>query len=346
MLRLPISHDTAEFEVAVDLDKSGILAKDKVKQACHILDKQGFVILTDLLTEEESTNGLNLVTEQLADPDRERSDFASQVDIQYVRRDFCPLPSTKPILSFSSLVCKRISTILLEHTGASRPVLEISTLTSYEGSSHQYLHRDPEGIISVLVAVDTINEQQGGTLLVPGTHPYLGSDYEHDGLATLYMHHFQKMVNTRIFAYNFAKLRRIMKTQQPSMSAQEYRRRMYYSPSLHDDHQPNLFNFLLGRNSYFDLTNFNPLELIRIFRHKRAARKAYKLIQVCPSRGSVIIYRSDMLHAGPDNCSTRPRYFFNINIAREMVHPVYGEEGYSSHSTLKENPLCLDDLIK
>ena len=46
------------------------------------------------------------------------------------------------------------------------------------------------------------------------------------------------------------------------------------------------------------------------------------------ARVTVILYRSDLLHAGPDNRSPYPRRFFGMSIARDIIEPKYWHDGY------------------
>ena len=68
-------------------------------------------------------------------------------------------------------------------------------------------------------------------------------------------------------------------------------------------------------------------------------------MQTAPARGTVILYRSDMLHAGPDNRTDNPRYFFGMSIARDVVFEEQWREGYSSHESLLDNPQNYGDLL-
>lgn len=58
----------------------------------------------------------------------------------------------------------------------------------------------------------------------------------------------------------------------------------------------------------------------------------------------MIVYYSDMLHAGPDNRLAAPRYFFNMNIAREAISRESWQGGYTPHSSLLAAPITLDRL--
>lgn len=190
MGQLDVSYDTREFEVAAELDQSGRLTPACARQVCKILDEQGFVVIPNLMSEEEAAEGLRLVHDAIDDANREIGAFASQTDIQYRRRDFCPLPSTKPVLTYAAMLCQRLQQVLVEYCGRTRQVLEISTLTSYLGSSHQYIHRDPDGVLCMFAAVDDVSPEQGGTVFVPGTHTYSGADMKHGGKAILFVRLF------------------------------------------------------------------------------------------------------------------------------------------------------------
>ena len=60
----------------------------------------------------------------------------------------------------------------------------------------------------------------------------------------------------------------------------------------------------------------------------------FRLVQTAPRKGTVILYRSDLLHAGPDNRSLHPRRFFGMSIARDVIEHKYWHDGYSPHPTL------------
>jgi ectoine hydroxylase-related dioxygenase (phytanoyl-CoA dioxygenase family) len=343
MADLNVSFDTAEFEVHAALDSRGRLTHDCASQAQVILDTHGFVLIRDLLSDEEAADGLALVRQVIDNPDRETGAFASETDIRHRRRDFCPLPSTAPVLDYSHMLCHRLEEVLLEYCGRSRQVIEISTLTSYRGSSHQYIHRDPEGVLCMFVAVDDVSPEQGGTVFVPGTHPYNGSEDAHDGKANMLMRLFQAQANFRILRYNLANLWRVRKSVEPPITWRELRARVF---SLRTDlHQPNLARFFIG-GSAFTILNFTPLNILNFFCYRKLLKKAYRLVQAAPKKGSVMLYRSDMLHAGPDNRSPKPRYFFNLNIARDLVLMERWQHGYSPHPTLLAHPVSLGGLLE
>ena len=54
MATLSVSHDTSDFEVAAVLDETGQLTDICARKAYHLLDRQGFVILTGLLSPREA----------------------------------------------------------------------------------------------------------------------------------------------------------------------------------------------------------------------------------------------------------------------------------------------------
>ncbi|MEQ1807663.1 MAG: hypothetical protein ABL900_19965 [Burkholderiaceae bacterium] len=112
-----------------------------------------------------------------------------------------------------------------------------------------------------------------------------------------------------------------------------------------DDHQPNMLRFLLGKSGVFKISMLDPLTLLRLWRERRMLDCTFRLVQATPKKGTVILYRSDMLHAGPDNRARKPRYFFSLSIARDAMHPKLRSEGYSPHSTLLAEPKTLGDLL-
>ena len=119
-----------------------------------------------------------------------------------------------------------------------------------------------------------------------------------------------------------------------------------FSTKQKDSHQPNIFHFLSSRNEEFRLSQFGPRSLIKWFLYKKEALKIFHLLQVSPKKGTVVIYQSDMLHAGPDNKSEKPRYFLSLNIARIEMDENRRRFGYSPHSSLLADPKTLGQLIE
>lgn len=343
MVNLEVSYDTQEFEVLPELDENGCLTDSCARQICRILDESGFVVISHLMSDQEASTGLQIVRDSIADPNREMGAFASQTDIRYGRRDFCPLPSTKPVLSYATLLCQRLEKVLGEYCGRTRNILEISTMTSYLGSSHQYIHRDPEGVLCLFAAVDDVSPAQGGTVFVPGTHNYSGADMKYDCNADQLMQLYQILSNIRILRYNLSNLWRMHKAAEPPISWQEFRNRIF--SRRFDDHQPNLIRFILGKNSVFDLFSLRPRNLLKLFKHRKILKETFRLVQTTPKKGTVILYRSDMLHAGPDNRSPKPRFFFGMSIARDLIFPERWRNGYAPHSSLVAEPKLLGDLL-
>lgn len=343
MNELKVSNDTSAFEVPAALDEQGRLTAQCVRQALAMMDANGLVILTDLLSDEEADLGLALIRQTIADPDRNRCTFASETDNRYVRRDFCSLPATPAVTSFAGMFCKRLEGIYSEYCGRSRSLLEVITLTSYRGSSHQYIHRDPMGVISLLAAVEDVSDQQGGTVFVPGTHMYAGAENRHGGQAYALMELFRIRSNWRIFLHNLKKLMVMRKSTETPLAPGEFRDRVF--STKWDQHQPNLLRFVLGKNAQFSLRHLGPRNLWKLYREGKALDQTFRLFQTAPRKGSVILYRSDLLHAGPDNRSSRPRRFFGMSIARDMIETKYWHDGYSPDPTLTANPLTLGDLL-
>jgi len=343
MQALKVSNDTSAFEVAAVLGRDGRLTHDCVRQALALMDEQGFVILTNLLSEAEAAEGLDLIRQTIADPDRTRCTFASETDNRYVRRDFCSLPMSPPVTGFAATLCQRLEGVFTEYCGRSRSLLEVITLISYRGSSHQYIHRDPSGVISLLAAVEDVSDEQGGTVFVPGTHMYAGAEMKRAGATYAMMELFRRRANIRILQHNLAKLWRMRGDAATPLAPGEFRDRVF--SAKWDQHQPNLLRFLLGKNGEFSLKMLGPRTLWQLYRQGAALQRMFTLVQSAPRKGSVIIYRSDMLHAGPDNRSAQPRRFFGLSIARDMIETKYWHDGYSPHPTLVERPLTLGDLL-
>ncbi len=343
MFNLDVSYDTQEFEVPAELDEKCRLTRGCARRICEVLDESGFVVIPHLLSDQMTAVGLQIVRDAITDPNREMGAFASQTVIRYRRRDFCPLPSTKPVLSYSATLCQRLERVLGEYCGRTRQVIDISTMTSYLGSSHQYIHRDPDGVLCLLAAVDDVSSAQGGTVFVPGTHNYSGAYMKHGGKANILMSLYQTLSNFRILRYNLTNLWRMRKAAEPPITWQEFRESVF-SRSF-DDHQPNLARFILGKNAVFDLFSLGPGRLLRLYSHWKTINETYRLVQTTPKKGTVILYRSDMLHAGPDNRSPKPRFFFGMSIVRDIIFPKQWRDGYAPHTSLLVEPKLLGDLL-
>lgn len=340
---LKVSSDTSRFEVAARLDAAGRLTDDCVRRARENLDMHGLVVLIGLLSDAEADTGLALIRQTIDDPNRSRCTFASETDNRYVRRDFCSLPSTPPVTDFAAALSQRLAGVLTEYCGRSRSLLEVITLTSYLGSSHQYIHRDPAGVLSILAAVEDVSDEQGGTVFVPGTHHYGGAETRHGGAAPALMQLFRTRANLRILRHNLKKLWSMRADARAPLAPGEFRDRVF--SSKWDQHQPNLLRFLLGKNSQFNIRMLGPRTLWRLYRQRAALDAAYTLVQSAPRKGTVILYRSDLLHGGPDNRTTTPRRFFGMSFARDMVETKFWHDGYSPHPSLIANPMSLGDLL-
>ena len=343
MNQLEVSNDTSVFEVPAALDGKGRLTDDCVRKALTVMDAHGLVVLTDLLSEEQADVGAELIRQTIDDPDRKRGAFASETDNHYMRRDFCSLPSTPHVTSFAAGLCQRLEGILARYCDRSHPLLEVTTLTSYLGSSHQYIHRDPGGVISIFAAVENVSEQQGGTVFVPSTHMYDGAEGKHSGKAYALMELFRIRCNCRILVYNLKKLWAMRKDRGVPLAPGEFLDRVF--SSKWDEHQPNLLRFVLGKNSQFSLRMLSPRTLWKLYRHRKALGSLFHLVQTAPRKGTVILYLSDLLHAGPDNRSPHPRRLFSMSIARDSIEPKRWHAGYSPHPTLTERPIFYGDLL-
>lgn len=343
MNELKVSNDTSRFEVAAVLDDRGQLTESCVQHALTIMDRHGLVILIDLLSDEEADTGLDLLRQTIDDPDRNRCGFASETDNRYVRRDFCSLPSNQPVNRFAATLCQRLEGIISHYCDRSHPLLEVTTLTSYIGSSHQYIHRDPAGVISLFAAVEDVSDQQGGTVFIPGTHLFGSSQMHKDAQARALMELFRARCNYRILLHNLKKLWGMRGSPATPLAPGEFRDRVF--SSKWDEHQPNLLRFVLGKNTQFRLPMLGPRTVWRLFRHRQSLRAKFSLIQTAPRKGTVILYQSDLLHAGPDNRSTVPRRLFSLSIARDAADATLWSEGYAPHPTLTANPVTYGDLL-
>ena len=245
-------------------------------------------------------------------------------------------------MGLAATLTRRLQDVLLEYCGRTRPIVEVSTLVSYLGSSHQYLHRDPTGVIAVFAALDDVEESQGGTVFAPRTHEYSGTELEHDGKSGTLLRVFQTIANWQIFRRNVASIFR-MRKEAPRISTSEFWSRFFSTRS--DRHQPNLARFLLGRNQYLDIRRFSPRDIWNLVRYGRKARSTFGLVQVAPRAGTVIVYRSDILHCGPDNRTGDPRFFFSVAYSRDIATEKILKSSYSLHSELMARSLTLEDLL-
>lgn len=344
MNALPVSNDASPFEVSTVLDETGRLTDACARKALAIIRAHGLVVFTNLLSEAEADMGAALVRQTIDDPDRNKCAFASQTDNRYKRRDFCSLPSTSAVTEFSATLCQRLERVVAAYCDRSHPLLEVTTLTSYLGSSHQYIHRDPSGVISLFATVEDVSEQQGGTVFVPGTHMDGDAEKKRGGDAYALMELFRVKANYRVLAYNLKKLWNMRKSDAAPLASGEFRDRVF--SSKWDEHQPNLLRFAMGKNSLFSLRMLSPNILWKLYRHRNALSSGFHLVQTAPRKGSVILYLSDMLHAGPDNRSPDPRRLFSMSIAREAIEPKRWHAGYSPHPSLIASPLNFGDLLE
>lgn len=343
MSDLPISSDTAAFEVAAVRDAQGRLTEPCARAARAMMATHGFVILTGLLSHAEADAGLALVRAALDDPERSRCAFASQTDNRHRRRDFCALPASPEVTAFAATLARRLEDVLSAYCGREHPLLEVTTLTSYFGSSHQYIHRDPPGVISLFAALEDVSDAQGGTVFVPGTQPSGIAGRPHDPGTLALMDLASIAWNWRILRHNLAKLWAMRGSTEAPLGPGELRDRVF--STKWDEHQPNLLRFLIGKNPLFSLAMLTPPTLWRLWRHRAELRHRFRLVQTAPKKGTVILYQSDMLHAGPDNRSPAPRRLFSMSLARGPVTEKMWHSGYSPHPTLKERPMSFGDLL-
>jgi ectoine hydroxylase-related dioxygenase (phytanoyl-CoA dioxygenase family) len=342
MSALAASHDTRAYEVEAQWSDAGQLTEACARRIGELLDQQGFAVVTQVLSPQEADHGLTLVMATTEDPQRVRSSFASETDNHFRRRDFCPLPSSPEVLRLAGVLCRRLAPVMLEYCGRSRPVLEIATLTSYAGCSHQYIHRDPSGVICAFVAVADVSAAQGGTVFIPATHAYSGSKLAFEGKADELMQLAQLRFNMRIFGHNLKKIWALHR--QGALGPGELARRVF--SRAHDNHQPNILRFLTGKSYTFHLFRLGPRALWRLWRHRHLLDAHFKPVQCAPAKGSVVLYRSDILHAGPDNIAPAPRRFFAFSIARDRMDPEVQRQGYTPHPSLVAHPKTLGDLME
>lgn len=334
---------TAEYEVEAELDAEGELTDDCARRLLASLDANGFVIVPAALTVDEAAAGRGLIQSILDDPERIQAVFASETDNHHRRRDFCSLPCTDDVLAYSGMICRRLKPVLSEYCGRSRAVLEISTLTSYLGCSHQYFHHDPYGAISVFLAVDDVEPEQGGTVFVPGTHRYGGGQMRNAGRAYELAELFRIRSNLIVLVHNLRKLLSMRRGGNPELGPGEFIDRIF--SRRQDDHQPNLLRFLSGKTYQFKLMMLNPVNLWRMLIYRRDLHE-FRQVRTTPRKGTVIIYRSDTMHAGADNRSIKPRHLFSLSIARDRVGLAHWKRGYAPHPSLLARGLRFRDLTK
>lgn len=340
---LNISNDTSLFEVPAVLDAAGKLSDDCARETISKIDTYGFAILTDLLSHDEADEALEMVRQVADDPERNLCTFASETDNRYKRRDFCSLPPTPFVNSFAGTLCQRLERVISEYCRPSHRLLEAITLTSYQGSSHQYFHRDPPNVLSFFGAFEDVSEDQGGTVFVPGTHKYAGVEKRHSGFGLELMDLFMIKTNIHIFAHNFRKLWGMRKGIGGDLAPGEFRDRVF--STKWDEYQPNILRFLMNRNTHLSLSTLNPRTLRQIYRHRKAIRDQFYFVRTAPRKGSVIVFRSDTIHAGPDNRSPQPRRLYGMSIARDIIDPVHLFDGYSPHPALIAEPMTYGDLL-
>lgn len=80
-------------------------------------------------------------------------------------------------------------------------------------------------------------------------------------------------------------------------------------------------------------------------KNKQALQEKYRLVQAAPRKGSIILYLSDMLYAGPNIKSDKPWYFITLNIARDDISHDHWHDGFSSHQFLVDKPKNFGDLL-
>jgi ectoine hydroxylase-related dioxygenase (phytanoyl-CoA dioxygenase family) len=340
---LNISEDTSRFEVAAVLDASGKLTAGCAREAVEKIDTYGFVIVTDLLSHDEADAALEMVRQTADDPDRKLCTFASETDNRYKRRDFCSLPPTPFLKSFAGTLCQRLEGVISEYCRPSHRLLEAITLISYQGSSHQYFHRDPPNVLSFFAAFQDVSQDQGGTVFVPGTHKYPGVEKRHGGLGLELMNLLMIRANMRLFVHNFRKLWNMRKGIGGALAPGEFRDRVF--STRWDEYQPNILRFLTNRNTHLSLRTFRPGTLRALWRNRQAIRDQFQFVRTTPRKGTVIVFRSDTIHAGPDNCSPVPRQLYGMSISRDIIDPVHMYDGYSPHPELIAEPLTYGDLL-
>jgi ectoine hydroxylase-related dioxygenase (phytanoyl-CoA dioxygenase family) len=343
MYELKVSNDTSQFEVPAVLDEAGKLTDHCVRQAIATIDTHGFVILTNLLSDDEADAALELVRQTADDPDRNLCTFASETDNRYKRRDFCSLPSTPVMKGLAGTMCQRLEGVVKEYCRPSHRLLEAITLTSYLGSSHQYFHRDPPNVLSFFAAFEDISSEQGGTVFVPGTHRYAGVEKRHGGRSFELMNLFLVRSNIAIFWQNLRMLWRMRTDKDAPLAPGEFRDRVF--STKWDEYQPNFLRFLLGRNTHLSLGTLRPSTLLKLYRERETLDKLFYFVRTAPRKGTVIAFRSDVIHAGPDNRSPQPRRLYGMSISRDIIDGEHLFDGYSPHPSLIAQPMTFGDLL-
>lgn len=331
-MALPTTFDTTAFEVAPRFDADGVITAESLDEIRAVMDDNGFVILPGFLTPDEVETGRGLQDGTIVDVAGETSQFASETDIHYRRRDFHAIPWTDTTHRFLSSVLGRTGDLLRPYMDDDAALLECSAMISYPGSSHQYLHRDPDGAISVFLVLDDVDRKRGGTVFVPGSH--------RDDSTDVYV--YARMINAVVFAHNLVKLVKMRLGRGPEPGPGEIRSRLW--SRLADRHQPNLLGFLTGKNIYMSIRDFFPDRLFRLVTRGPRAWRSYQLVGTAPDTGTVIVWHSRIFHAGPDNVSDGARMIMTVSLSRDGFDAYEWREAYQPHSSMVGNPTRVAEL--
>lgn len=149
--------------------------------------------------------------------------------------------------------------------------------------------------------------------------------------------------NIHVFRHNFRKLWDMRKGRGAPLAPGEFRDRVF--STKWDEYQPNILRFLMNRNTHLTLSTFGPRTLIDLYRQRAAIRDNFHIVRTAPRKGTVIVFRSDVIHAGPDNRSPRPRRLYGMSISRDIIDPEHLFDGYSPHPSLIAHPMTFGDLL-
>jgi hypothetical protein len=148
---------------------------------------------------------------------------------------------------------------------------------------------------------------------------------------------YENLFNLRIFYHNLVKLWRIRKL----LAAGEFRARVI-SRNL-DLHQPNLYSFLSKWGKHINV-HILPKKFWRLYKLRKECC-AYDCFQVSPKNGTAILYFSEIMHAGPDNNTEKPRHFLNLSVVRPTLLGEVRKNAYTLHPSFISEPKTLGEIL-
>src|SRR5699024_1022543 len=176
------------------------------------------------------------------------------------------------------------------------------------------------------------------------THKFGGANIRMGGRAFELMELFRTACNARIMLRNFRMLRQMRRDRSRPLRPGEFRDRVF--SRKRDDQQPNFVRLLSGRTYQFNIGMLYPVRLWKIFRNRHLLDSTFRVVRTSPKKGTVILFRSDLMHAGGDNRSERPRHLMSLSIARDVMNPEQWSLSYSPDPTLLNNPYTFGELLQ